>query len=421
MKIPSDAARAQVKFDAVIVGAGSAGAAAAIALARAGWSVALVEQQRFPRTRVCGECLVAGCQPLLAALGVAAELDGRAGPALRRLTLHCGEQELSTELAAAPGDGWPWGRAPGPGTLDDLLLERARAVGAQVLQPWALRTLQGGAGAWFCELRAVESPALLRLRASVLIDATGAREGLPGRPEPRPPSPDAADLFAFRGSFTGTALAEGVFATLALDGGYGSMVVGAGGITALSCCIRRDRLSGLRCAAPGLRTGDAVQAWLQRECGGVRRALAGATLQGPWLASGPLVPGARLRADDEVFRIGNAAGAAHPILAEGSRHALQSAALLCARLLKDRPGSPVPDGLRQPALQRAYAADWQRVLAPRLRLAALLAHAAMRPRSAALLMSVARVWPGLLVSGARWGRGRAAPGPALPLQQPQSS
>ena len=79
MKIPSDAARAQARFDAVIVGAGSAGAAAAIALARAGWSVALVEQQRFPRTRVCGECLVAGCQPLLAALGVAAELDGRAG------------------------------------------------------------------------------------------------------------------------------------------------------------------------------------------------------------------------------------------------------------------------------------------------------------------------------------------------------
>ena len=42
-----------------IVGAGPAGSAAAILLARAGWSVALVERQRFPRRKVCGECIAA--------------------------------------------------------------------------------------------------------------------------------------------------------------------------------------------------------------------------------------------------------------------------------------------------------------------------------------------------------------------------
>jgi hypothetical protein len=45
------------RFDAVVVGAGPAGSAAAILLARAGWSVALVERQRFPRRKVCGECI----------------------------------------------------------------------------------------------------------------------------------------------------------------------------------------------------------------------------------------------------------------------------------------------------------------------------------------------------------------------------
>jgi flavin-dependent dehydrogenase len=35
----------RTEFDAIIVGAGPAGAAAAILLARAGWSVALVEKQ----------------------------------------------------------------------------------------------------------------------------------------------------------------------------------------------------------------------------------------------------------------------------------------------------------------------------------------------------------------------------------------
>ena len=58
------------RFDAVIVGAGPAGSTAAILLARAGWSVALVEKQRFPRRKVCGECLAASNLPLLDALGI---------------------------------------------------------------------------------------------------------------------------------------------------------------------------------------------------------------------------------------------------------------------------------------------------------------------------------------------------------------
>ena len=52
-------------FDVVIVGAGPAGCTAAIQLARAGWSVALIERQRFPRRKVCGECIAASNLPLL--------------------------------------------------------------------------------------------------------------------------------------------------------------------------------------------------------------------------------------------------------------------------------------------------------------------------------------------------------------------
>ena len=41
--------------------------------------------------------------------------------------------------------------------------------------------------------------------------------------------------------------------------------------------------------------------------------------------------------------------------------------------------------------------------APRLRLAAAFAHAAMRPATAAALLALAQRWPGLLTHGARWG------------------
>ena len=44
-------------WDAIVVGAGPAGAMAARELARTGISVLLVDRARFPRYKVCGGCL----------------------------------------------------------------------------------------------------------------------------------------------------------------------------------------------------------------------------------------------------------------------------------------------------------------------------------------------------------------------------
>ena len=41
----------QHHYDIIIMGAGPAGSTAAILLARAGWSVALIEKQAFPRRK----------------------------------------------------------------------------------------------------------------------------------------------------------------------------------------------------------------------------------------------------------------------------------------------------------------------------------------------------------------------------------
>ena len=392
----------RTNFDAVVVGAGPAGSTVAIQLARAGWSVALIEKQSFPRRKVCGECIAASNWPLLQALGVADAVDALAGPALREVTLLRGDGTVTAALPAAAHDRFPWGRALGRETLDTLLLAQARSAGATIMQPCTVQAILGTAGAWHCEVRSIESPNVLRLRARVVIDAHGSWEDLPSDRPRRQLARSAADLFAFKANFSGSTLPEGQISVLALDGGYGGMVVGDQGITTVACCIRRDRLHELRGSAPGKSAGDAVEAWLQRECAGVSRALHGARRDGPWLSSGPLEPGVRLDGREGIFRVGNAAGEIHPILGEGISMALQSAALLCSHLLGQR-AAAVPEAAVQAEMQRAYVAAWRRAFSPRLRLAAVFAHLAMRPFGAAGLMTLVRVWPGLLTRGARWG------------------
>ncbi|CAM3652456.1 NAD(P)/FAD-dependent oxidoreductase [Polaromonas hydrogenivorans] len=391
-------------FDAIIIGAGPAGSTAAILLARAGWSVALVEKQRFPRRKVCGECLAASNLPLLDALGIGAEFIASAGPELRQVALMQGQRTFIADLPAAAHVRHAWGRALGRETLDTLLLEQARASGAVVLQPWSVQALGGAAGDHRCDIRSIATRQAATLQAPVLIAAHGSWEPLPSSREDRRLARRASDLFAFKANFRGATLLPGLLPVLSFSGGYGGMVLADQGLLTLAGCIRADRLEACRRASPGLSAGEAVEIFLKRECRGVAFALGHARREGAWLATGPIDPGIRLVPGDTLFRIGNAAGEAHPIIGEGMSMAMQSAWLLCAQLL--RPAEPrrsLSNEAWQRGVHRAYAAEWRRHFAPRLRLAAAFAHLAMRPAVASLALLLLARWPALLTLGARWG------------------
>ena len=62
--------RADITADTVVVGAGPAGAAAAVELARAGQHVVVVDKARFPRDKFCGDGLTAGALRRLEGLGL---------------------------------------------------------------------------------------------------------------------------------------------------------------------------------------------------------------------------------------------------------------------------------------------------------------------------------------------------------------
>lgn len=394
----------QSQFDAIIVGAGPAGSSAAILLAKAGWSVALIEKQKFPRRKVCGECIAASNLPLLDALGIGAEFGALAGPELRRVALMRGARTVYAALPAAAHPKHAWGRALGRETLDTLLLARAREAGAMVLQPCTVQDLRGAPGSHECTVRMPGVQQQLLLKAPLAILAHGSWEPLPAARAQQGPKHRPSDLLAFKANFRGADLPEGLLCILAFAGGYGGIVLGDDGLVTLACCIRVDRLAALRRATPGLPAGDVVEAMLKRECAGVAEALRPATRLSCWLASGPLAPGLRLHSSDTAFRIGNAAGEAHPIIGEGMSMALQSAWILCARLIRTRQQQAATnDASWQREVHMQYATEWRRHFAPRLRLAAAFSHLAMRRGPSLGLFAVLKIWPALLTRGAAWG------------------
>jgi len=122
-----------------------------------------------------------------------------------------------------------------------------------------------------------------------------------------------------------------------------------------------------------------------------------AALAGPWLSAGPIRPGIRRCYADGVFVIGNAAGEAHPVVAEGISMAMQSAWLLVERLVA---------ASDEKAVANSYTRAWRRSFAPRIRAAAAIAHWAMRPRLVAATLPLLQTWPKLLTFGA-WLSGKS--------------
>jgi flavin-dependent dehydrogenase len=393
------------KYDALMIGGGPAGATAALTLARAGWKVAVVEKANFPRRKVCGEYLSPTNLALFRQLGIADDFLERAGPPVRQVGLFARETVLIAPMPRQRRTTEDWGRALGRETLDTLLLQRAAEAGARVWQPWSALKLEKQAEAVVCEAANRETRETKYLCARVLIAAHGSWESGTLPTQTSRPALRGSDLLGFKAHFHDCSLPAGLMPLLVFPGGYGGMVHTNEARASVSCCIRRDQLERCRRTTPGNSAAEAVLAHVRESCRGVREALAAASLEGPWLSAGPIRPGVRSRFSGGIFCIGNAAGEAHPIIAEGISMAIQSAWLLCERLTARR-----REALTHAALEevgRDYAVAWRHCFAPRIRAAALFAHLAMSPTTVALLLPLLRLFPAALTLGACWSGKRA--------------
>jgi flavin-dependent dehydrogenase len=377
--------------DALIIGGGPAGSTAARLLSRAGWSVVMVEKTPFPRRKVCGEFISATSLPLLSERAVEDAFLKRAGPEVRRVGLFAGKTVLTSVMPTAGKADW--GRALGREHLDVMLVDAALAAGADLWQPWKAIALEKTREGYLC--RIAKDGDTEELSSRIVIMAKGSWEKSRLIDEDFR-APAGSDLLAFKAHFIDSRLPDDLMPLIVFPGGYGGMVHTDDGRVSLSCCIRRDVLE--RCRGTNEKAAEAVLRHIMKHCEGVRDALERSRLDGSWLSAGPIRPGIRPSSVDGMFFVGNVAGEAHPIVAEGISMAMQSSWLLCRQLIGNE--ERLHSGATLKEIGSDYRREWRAAFATRIHAAATFAHLAMQPH-AAVAAPLLKLFPAVLTWGAK--------------------
>jgi len=151
-------------FDVAIVGGGPAGSVCAAFCARAGLRTLVLEREKFPREKVCGDCLNPSCWPVLERLDLAQRLRDLPHSKLDSVEfIAIDGRNLIVDLPSGDDCELSVKRS----LFDDLLLKRAREVGAHVCEATTVRALTHNAH-WKIDTGAGES-----FSAQILVGADG--------------------------------------------------------------------------------------------------------------------------------------------------------------------------------------------------------------------------------------------------------
>jgi flavin-dependent dehydrogenase len=357
----------------LIVGGGVAGCAASIALARKGRSVTLIERERTPRHKVCGEFLSGEALEDLHALGIDVAALGAVPIDYVRLAAarRAAEAPLPFHAASLTRKA-----------LDTALIAEAIAAGVSVERGRGVQSLsRTTTNLWRATLDDGTS-----YEAPTAFLATGKHD-LRGYGRPKDPHQWVAFKMYYRLSPAQTADLEYASELTLYSGGYGGIQPVEDGI-ANFCCVVKQRYF----ARAGLRW-ESLIAKMQQDCPHLAMRLDGAEplLDKPIAITHIPYGYIRRTTEDGLYCVGDQAAVIPSFTGDGISIALHTARRAAAAYLAAEPAPVFQTKLRS-------------AMRPQMRLAEFAANGLNNSLARAVLPFCLRVWPGAMRVTARLTR-----------------
>jgi len=374
------------RCDLLVIGGGPAGATIAALAAGRGVRTLLIERDRFPRDKVCGEFVSAEGCAVLSRLGLFATLTEKGAMPMEACLLADAEgrsvQSPLPDLPRAGRTAFGISRA----VLDELLLRHAASRGAAVRERTVALTpvLENGRVTGLTTRGTGATSGDETIAATLVIAADGRRSMLQRAFHPTigdPLTTSGRSWFGFKAHFPDrTRGLDRRIELYVFDGGYAGLGPVEGGRLNLALIARVDALNAC---------GNSPQRLFEERMllnPPLRERLGNDRPGSPWKTVGPLRFNVRRPASHGAMFLGDAAGTIDPFSGEGMSNAFRGAELALPFVM-----DALASGRLTDAAARAWTSDWRDAFAPVTRRARFIGRIFQHPRPAALAMGLLRL------------------------------
>jgi flavin-dependent dehydrogenase len=387
----------RLKF--TIAGAGPAGSSLAIRLANLGFETTLIERERFPRQKLCGEFISPECFAHFKSLGVLDDMLAAGGERIYETRFF----ESRGRSVTVPSSWFGHGDSAlslSRAEMDLRLLNRSKEAGVTILDGTSVTGIEHSNGRISSVRTRDDSGNVSDIAGDVFVDATGRARilaKLAGKRQNGAAPASKPEFVGFKAHLRDVDLTDGGCEIYSFHGGYAGLSPIEDGLFNL-CFLLKAATVRAAGRDPDQLLRDVVK----------RNTRAAVTLSDPsnaseWLAVSVEGFGTKkTRAAANLFTVGDAASFIDPFTGSGMVMAMESAAVLADAIALDS-GS-----IEQIAAN--YDVAYQRKFARRLRMCSLLRRTAFMPNAATAIVSLLAVSSSARRYVARATRGAAPDG-----------